>query len=111
MNSKAALCVSLLRGDVISIRTGFKELGITNVPREISRSIENDFQVEVSRTKKEGKSRWGVPCYWFEYRLNRSEHNLPGIELMKEYFKKHINNNPKTDKEAYAYKQAQMLLI
>src|SRR3974390_3354030 len=111
MNAKAALCIALLRGDVISIRTGFLDLGITNVPREIGRSIERErsekrpmdhgFGVEVSRTTKKGKSRHGVPCNWIEYRLNKSAHNLAGIEKMKAYIKEQLTKQPapKTDRE------------
>jgi hypothetical protein len=96
MTSKASLCQALLQGRVISIRDGFLKFGITNVPREIGRSVERDgaitknpedtgFNVTVSRVNKTGFSRNGNPCHWTEYRLNRSEHNLPGIERMQAY--------------------------
>jgi Zn-dependent M16 (insulinase) family peptidase len=85
MNAKAALCAALLRGEVVSIRTGFFDLGITNVPREVSREVEKPFGVTVSRTKKNGQSRWGVDCTWHEYHLNKTEYNKPGIELMRAY--------------------------
>ena len=110
MNSKAALCMVLLRGEVVSIRTGFLNLSITNVPREIGRSIERSFGVVVSRVRKEGHSKYGVPCTWHEYRLNKSPMNEPGILKMKEYVKKHLIENPKTDKEAKLNKQMQMSL-
>jgi hypothetical protein len=113
MNAKAALCLALLKGEVVSIRTGFMNLGITNVPREIGRSIEREdehgFGVIVSRTHKKGKSRHGVPCSWTEYRLNKSEHNLPGIEKMKAYVKDNIDQNPKTDRDFKQLKQLSFL--
>lgn len=88
MTAKAALAMALLRGDVVTIKTGFKNFGITNIPREISRCIEQPFGVEVSRTRRDGTSRYRVPCFWFEYRLNRSDHNLEGIKLMEDYVQK-----------------------
>lgn len=111
MNSKAALCLALLKGEVVSIRTGFFDLGITNVPREIGRSIERAFGVEVSSVQKEGKTKYKVPCVWYEYRLNHTEYNKPGIEKMKEYVRKHRGEDPpKTEKEKRAYVQTTMLL-
>lgn len=85
MNQKAALCRALLSGDVLSIMDGFKKLGITNLPREVGRSIEREFDVRVSRTPKTAKTRYGTTCHYYEYRLNKSEHNKAGIEKMKKY--------------------------
>lgn len=85
MNQKAAICKSLLKGEVLSIMNGFKWFGCTNIPREIGRSVEREFGVEVSRVQKDGESRYKQPVHYFEYRLNRTEHNKPGIEKMEEY--------------------------
>lgn len=87
MNATTALAAALLRGDVVTIKTAFNLFGITNAPREVSRAIEKPFDVAVSRVKKEGKSRWGVYCTWTEYRLNKSERNMPGIEKLSNYVK------------------------
>lgn len=104
MTSKAALCLALLRGEVVSIKTGFKDFGITNIPREIGRSIEREedggFGVEVSRTEKKGKSRYGQPVTWIEYRLNRTEYNKAGIEKMIAYVNSQTSEAAKTQKEA-----------
>ncbi len=94
MNAKAALIKSLLAGDTVSIMSGFKNLGITNVPREISRCVEQPFGVIVSRMKREGKSRYGVPCNWFEYRLNPLiGENSEGIQKMAKYLAEHDNSS------------------
>lgn len=85
MTSKAALCKALLEGKVVNIKNGFQLFGITNVPREIGRSIERYFGVEVSRNGREGTTRYGQDCVWTDYRLNRTEYNKPGIEKMKAY--------------------------
>jgi hypothetical protein len=85
MTQKAAICKSLLKGEVISIMTAFKMFGCTNLPREISRSIEKEFKVKVSKTKKDFVSRYGQSGYYFEYRLNQTAYNKPGIKKMKEY--------------------------
>lgn len=85
MTSKAALCKALLEGKVVNIKNGFNWFGITNVPREIGRSIERYFHVEVSRTSREGTTKYKQPCTWTDYRLNRTEYNREGIEKMKAY--------------------------
>lgn len=87
MNQKAALCKALLAGEVVSIMTGFKMMGITNVPREVGRSVERAFGVQVSRSKRTKKTRYGDPCTYYEYRLNETDYNKEGIKKMKEYVK------------------------
>jgi hypothetical protein len=88
MNQKCAIIKSLLKGEVLSIMNGFKWFGCTNIPREIGRSIEREFGVTVSRVRKEGKSRYKQPVSYFQYRLNRTDHNLEGIAKMEEYVKR-----------------------
>jgi hypothetical protein len=50
--------------------------------------IEQPFGVVVSRTRMEGNSRYGQPVSWVDYRLNKSEHNVVGINKMVEYLLK-----------------------
>jgi len=103
MNQKAAICKSLLKGEVLSIMNGFKWFGCTNIPREIGRAIEREFDVQVSRVRKDGESRYKQPVSYFEYRLNRTDYNKPGIEKMEEYvrtieqseFKSIVKRGPK----------------
>ena len=98
MTAKAALCLCLIKGEVLNIKNGFELLGITNVPREIGRSVERAFDVEVSRTPKEGFSRHGQPVVWVDYYLRKSERNQPGIKKMIEYCQSQAGN-PKTTKQ------------
>ncbi len=117
MTAKAALCKALLEGRVLNIKNGFTLLGITNIPREIGRCIEDEnrfgFGVKVSRTERKGVSQWGQPCEWIDYRLNRTEYNKPGIEKMLAYVKKEMEtSNPKTmaeQKNLTTIKQLQLL--
>lgn len=103
MTGKAALCKALLKGEVLSIMVGFKWFSITNVPREIGRSVERAFNVRVSRTTKEFTSRYGQPGSYVEYRLNRVPDNAEGIKLMEAYvreqeqseFKSIVRTGPK----------------
>ena len=85
MTSKAAICKALLDGKVLNIKNGFVWFGVTNIPREIGRSVERAFNVKVSRTPMEGKSRFGQPCNWMDYRLNRTDYNEEGRKKMMEY--------------------------
>lgn len=89
--AKAALAKALLDGRVLNVKNVFTTIGLTNCAREISRMIEQPFGVIVSRTRQEGTSRYGMAVTWTDYRLNRSEHNLPGIQKMKEYVALHYS--------------------
>jgi len=107
--SAAALAKALLDGRVINIKNGFHLLGITNVPREIGRCIEdekrNGFGVIVSRVERKGTSQYGQPVEWTDYRLNFTEYNRPGIEKMKEYVRKEMATiNHTTDKQKEQFK-------
>lgn len=92
MTAKAALCLYLLEGRVLSIANCFQEIGITNPGREIPRMIEKEFNVVVSRTPKAGKNRYGSPVSYTNYRLNSSDHNKEGMKLMLEYVKSQYPN-------------------
>jgi len=90
MTMRAALANELLKGHVLTTMSCAVELSITNCPREISRTIEQFFNVEVSRTRREKLSKYGEPVFWYEYRLNRTEYNREGIKAMEEYVAIHI---------------------
>jgi hypothetical protein len=112
MTQKAAIAKSLLKGEVLSIMNGFRWFGCTNIPREIGRSIEREFGVQVSRTQKDGMGRYEQPVSYFEYRLNRTEYNREGIKKMIAYvteieqqeFKSIVKRGAKT-KHVKAYDQ------
>lgn len=110
MNSIVAIASAFLRGEVLTIKTAFRDFGVTNLPRECGRSIERKFGVVLDRKQKEGKSRFGVPCTWFEYRLRNSPTNEAGIAKMRVYIKKHTKSytDCKTDKEIRELKQQEM---
>jgi hypothetical protein len=81
----AYLCRSLLRGEVLTIMDGFHRFNISNIPREISRSVEDKFDVVISRERVEFKTDIGLPGFFFRYRLNVTEYNIPGINRMHDY--------------------------
>lgn len=99
MTQTAAIALSLLKGDVISIKTAFDMFGCTNAPREIGRSIERKFGVKVSKTPTKFKSRYGKEGVYFRYRLNRTDYNEEGIKKMTEYVRSQMGDNPKTERE------------
>ncbi len=105
MTQIAAIATALLRGEVVSIKTAFDQFGCSNAPREIGRAIERKFGVRVSKTKVNFKSRYGKAGIYFQYRLNFTDYNKPGIEKMKEYVllhqKKQGNNTEKIIKSKY----------
>lgn len=91
MTATAAIAQSLLKGDVLTIKDAFNLFGVTNLPRELGRSIERKFGLKISKIRRKGNSRYGVSCTWFEYHLNWTEYNLEGIKRMREYVNKQTN--------------------
>jgi hypothetical protein len=85
MNAKAAICDALIKGKTINIKNGFSLFGVTNVPREVSRQVEKPFGVTVTRIPREGKSRYGQTCVWYDYKLDVNEQNAEGIKKMLDY--------------------------
>lgn len=106
MTSKCALVKALLEGRVLNVKNCFREIGLTNIAREIPRLVEKPFCVEVSRTPREGKNRYNQPVSWTDYRLNSSDHNLEGIRKMKEF----IEQESKKDQAIRGLKTAQLEL-
>lgn len=100
MTAKAALAKALLDGRVLNVKNCFETIGLTNCAREVSRMIEQPFGVTVSRTQRDGTSRYGQSVIWVDFRLNFTEYNKPGIEKMKEYVRKEMATiNPTTDRQ------------
>lgn len=105
---KAALCSALLDGEVLSIMDGFKKLGITNLPREISRQVEQAFGVGIVRTKCH-INKHGRDISFYRYRLVTNPQNIyialmpnkwkkrhvEGLKLMRKYVEEH------TEQEEY----------
>lgn len=85
MTQTAAICKALLEGKTLSIMTAFQMFSCTNLPRELSRSVEQKFDIRVSKERINFTSKYGQAGSFFRYRLNRTEYNAPGIEKMKEY--------------------------
>lgn len=84
--AKAYLIRDLLKGKKISIRTAFYDYGISNLSRELIRSVEKPFEISVNRTPKTGRTRYGKACYYFEYQLNVNDKlNKKGVKNMKKY--------------------------
>ena len=93
MTQIAHICKHLLEGNVLSIMDGFKLFGCTNIPRELSRSVEQKFGVQISRTPKKFKSRYGHVGVYYQYRLNKTEYNKEGIKAVKQYLRSQQKSN------------------
>lgn len=99
MTAKAALAKALLDGHIITCRNCLDLCALHNPSREIARQIEDPikgFGVRISRTKMEGKSRFGQHIYWFAYRLNKDDPaNVEGIQRMRDYVAtRFVNSQP-----------------
>jgi predicted AlkP superfamily phosphohydrolase/phosphomutase len=104
MTAKCALALALLEGRVLTVYNCMKEIGYSNIAREIPRVIEKDFGVKVSRVPKESTNRYGDPVKYTEYRLNVTEQNKEGREKLIAYCKKEIDAIPKTNRQSKAVK-------
>ena len=93
MNQVCKIASSLLNGEAISILTGFQKFFITNVPREIGRSIERKFLVKIDKRQKNFVNADGESGYYFEYRLLYNKENAEGIERMKAYVSEHTQSD------------------
>lgn len=112
MTSKAALALALLEGRVLNVKNCFTEIGLTNISREIPRLIEKPFGVQVSRTPKTGKNRYGEPVSYMDYRLNKTEMNALGRAKMSKYCKSQLGTMTqcKTQKELKTFVQTSLFL-
>lgn len=112
MTSKAALALALLEGRVLNVKNCFTEIGLTNISREIPRLIEKPFDVNVSRTPRTSKNRYGEPVSYMDYRLNKTQMNALGRAKMIEYCKQQLGtmNQCKTEKERTIFVQTSLFL-
>jgi hypothetical protein len=94
MTRKLALAQYLLAGGKLSIMNAYRHFGISNISREVIRLVEKPFGVILTRTKMEGKTKYGSRCEWFEYRLVSNRINAKGIKVMKEA----LSENKTTEK-------------
>ena len=98
---KAALCHALLSGRVLTIMDAFKDFGITNLPREIGRSVERPFGVVVNRRRYRYTNMFGGNDVCFIYwmyddkksmfmrdKSKRPDHRK-GLKLMQKYVDEH----------------------
>jgi hypothetical protein len=85
MTQRAAIAMHLLKGETLTIMEGYKLFACSNLPRELSRSIEQVFKVKLSKERMPFKSRYGHNGVYFRYRLNKTPYNELGINAMRAY--------------------------
>lgn len=86
MTAKCALAMAFLEGRVLNVSNCFKEIGLSNIGREVPRMIEDPFGLVISRVPRTGKSRFGQAVSYTDYRLNKdAPYNQEGITKLREY--------------------------
>lgn len=85
MTQLAAIAHSFLKGESNSIMTAFRKFNCTNLPREVGRSIERKFGVEVHRVPVKFKSTYGHTGEYVRYTLLPISKNKKGIKAMRKY--------------------------
>jgi hypothetical protein len=112
MNATTAIGLALLKGEVLTIKTAFRDFGITNLPRECGRLIERKFGLKLAKTRRIGETRFGIHCSWNEYRLPVTEYNSQGRTKLIEYCQSKIGTitSCKTEKELNNFKQTSLFL-
>jgi hypothetical protein len=91
MTALSDLCYALLKGETVSIRTGFDRFGMTNIPREIGRCVERRFGVSVHKKPTHFVSRYGHHGEYFRYTLLNTPENKEGRKKMKTYVSEQFN--------------------
>jgi hypothetical protein len=99
MTAKAALCLAFLQHKVLNIRTCFKIVGLSNLPREAKRMVEDPFNVSLKRVHQVGESRYGTPSSWVDYSLPYSKENKEGIEKMRIYVQEQMAKGKEINKK------------
>jgi hypothetical protein len=98
MTQLSSICKALLAGEVLSIMDGFQKFSCTNLPREISRSVEKKFGATISKLPVKFKSQYGHSGIYYQYRLNpRIQGNDLAIMKMSKYIME-VGGNPKKGK-------------
>ena len=97
MNAKTALLKILLNGETVNVKTCFRDTGLTNCAREVSRMVEKPFGVNLDREQIVSKSRYGCTVTYFNYKLPRNNENHHGITLIARYILEN-NGNPSKGK-------------
>ena len=52
---------------IANVKNCFTKIGLTNCAREVSRMVEQPFGATISRTERNGKSRYGRRVVWIDY--------------------------------------------
>ena len=95
MTQIAMICKALLSGETLSIMDGFHKFACTNLPRELSRSVEQKFGAVITKKPIKFVSQYGQSGIYFQYKLDRKiEENQMAIKLMSKYILEN-NGNPK----------------
>jgi len=71
--STRAMLKHLLTGKSINIKTSYIQFGFSNPAREVARKIEKPFNLELIRTLRKFKSKYGIIGYYFDYNLAKSD--------------------------------------
>ena len=105
MTAKASLCKAFLDGRVVNCANIFVLTSLTNCSRECIRMIEKPFGITLTRTERNGRSRYDSPTNWIDYSLAHTPMNKDGIMKMREYVNKESNGGtdfvktPKTERD------------
>lgn len=113
MNKRVALCLALLKGDIINVSNSIKICGYSNPAREIAREVEIPFGIIVSRVRQTNKDQFGNPVTYIDYRLNKSLiENKEGIQKLRDWLKEELSKEPepKTDAQTKIYKQQELFI-
>lgn len=108
MNATGHICYAFLKGEKLTIKSAFEKFGVSNLPREVGRAIERKFGVNITKNRKDGKTRYGIPCSWFEYNLDDTQENREGRIKMKDYVVSQIGK-PQTEREFHISKSVTLL--
>ena len=111
MNAKTSLCKAFLDGKIVNCANIFILTSFTNCSRECIRMVEKPFGITLTRTERNGKSRYGSPTNWIDYSLAATPMNREGIKKMREYVAKESNGGSDFVKQSTKQLEQQTLFL
>ncbi len=92
--AKAAIANHFINGGTMTISDCFKLFGVTNLPREIKRLIEDPFGIKIERTPVLVKTRYCQGKLIKRYSLIKNKNSKLAISRMAKYInEKSIKND------------------
>lgn len=101
----AAVLNSLLQGETLSIMDGFHRFGVTNLSRELSRSIEQPMGIILTRTKIVHNPKHGHAVWYYQYHLTKCRQTKEALNKAWKYVDENLIASTQKKNKGNGYQQ------